>query len=281
MALPDIRHRTGYVFVAVMVGHIILISTQVTTRSGVPVIQAVLFGAFGAVQGAAWGVVGGARNVWEGYVALRQVKAENDRLAGEVAGLRVRLQQERALASSAEELRRLLALRDVLPLRTTGAEVVGGSAVPDFRSITIGKGRNGGLRPDMAVMVPAGVVGRVVQAGARVSTVQLLIDSNAAAAATVERSRAQGIALGNGDGTLRLEYLSTTADVQQGDRVVTSGIDRVYPKGLTIGYVERVERRGPAYRSVIIRPAVDFSGLETVLVVIDAPAPPDGGPGPS
>jgi rod shape-determining protein MreC len=103
--------------------------------------------------------------------------------------------------------------------------------------------------------------------------VQLLIDRNAAAGALIERSRAQGVALGGGDSRLRLDYVSEASDVVVGDLVVASGIDGIYPKGFTIGYVETVEKSGPAYKRITVKPAVNFSSLETVLVVLtQAPA---------
>ncbi len=244
MALSDIRHRTGYLFIAVMVGHIILISAQVNSRTGVPILKAVLFGGIAELQRLAWGVQSGIHDVWNGYINLRDVRAQNRTLSTEVADLRVRLQEERALSRTTESLRALLDLRARLALATVAAEVVAGSATPDFRSITINKGRQSGIRLDMAVMAPAGVVGRVVLPGADASTVQLLIDANAAAAALVEKSGAQGIIQAGPNGMLRLDYLASTAVVQPGDLVVTAGTDRVYPKGLIVGTVEQVERVG-------------------------------------
>jgi rod shape-determining protein MreC len=149
---------------------------------------------------------------------------------------------------------------------------VASSTSPDFRSVTIDKGGSEGVKLDMPVIAPAGVVGRVALPSRHTATVQLIIDRSAAAAGRIERSRTEGIALGNGDGTLRFDYLSATADVQRGDVVVTAGIDGVYPAGLVLGHVERVERNGQSYRLVTIRPVVDFSTLETVLVLL-APTP--------
>ena len=97
---------------------------------------------------------------------------------------------------------------------------------------------------------------------------QLLIDRNAAAGALVERSRAQGVVVGGGDDRLRLEYVSEVADVVVGDVVVTSGIDGIYPKGFVIGRVESVEKDGGSYKRITVKPAVDFSSLEEVLVVL-------------
>jgi rod shape-determining protein MreC len=240
--------------------------------SGPSLLRLAFVGVVTETQRATWALVGGVRSVWDGYVALRGMRAENERLARENTDLRVRLQQERANASATELLRALLDLRPRVPWTTTGAEVVAGSTSPDFRSVTIDKGFSEGVKGDMPVISPAGVVGRVAQPSRRTATVQLIIDRSAAAAGRIERSRAEGIALGNGDGTLRFEYLSATADVQRGDVVVTAGIDGVYPAGLVLGHVERVEKNGPSYRLVTIRPVVDFSTLETVLVLL-APTP--------
>jgi rod shape-determining protein MreC len=112
------------------------------------------------------------------------------------------------------------------------------------------------------------VVGRVVVPSLRAAKVQLLIDRNAAAGALVERSRAQGVVVGAADRRLQMEYVSEVADVVVGDLVVTSGIDGIYPKGYAIGRVETVERAGGAYKRIVVRPAVDFSSIEEVLVVL-------------
>ena len=281
MALLDIRQRTGYLFIALTVGHIIVISAQVNTDRGVPILEAVTFGVFAEVQRAAASAIGGMRTSWTDYVALQTVHSENERLRDEVAQLRVRLQQERAMAQQARTLEQLLALRAQAALTTVAASVIAGGASPDFRTITLDKGTADGLRPDMAVIAPAGVVGRIITPSARAAKVQLLIDRNAAAGALIERSRAQGVVEGTG-GALRLNYVSSTADVQIGDAVVTSGIDGIYPKGFVIGQIESVERGGGVFGAIRVRPAVDFSSLEAVLVVlttavtVDADAVPEG-----
>lgn len=278
MALLDIRQRTGYLFIGLTVGHIVLISAQVNTERGVPILEAVTFGVFAEVQRAASAAIGGMQASWGDYVALQQVRSENDRLRTEVAQLQVRLQQERALAQRARTLESLLGLRSDAELATVAAAVIAGGASPDFRTITIDKGTADGLRADMAVIAPAGVVGRVITPTARAAKVQLLIDRNAAAGALVERSRAQGVAVGTG-GALRLDYVSGTADVQAGDTVVTSGIDGIYPKGFVVGQIESVERGQGVFGAIAVRPAVDFSSLEAVLIVLAPPAAADrGGP---
>jgi rod shape-determining protein MreC len=151
---------------------------------------------------------------------------------------------------------------------TTAPEISAAGATPDFRTVTIDKGSRDGLRADMAIIAPGGVVGRVAVASARAAKVQLLIDRNAAAGVIVERSRAQGVVIGGGDERLRMDYVSEAADIAVGDVVMTSGIDGIYPKGFAIGRVESVEKNGPAYKRIVVKPAVDFRALEEVLVVL-------------
>jgi len=268
MAVLDLRQRSGYLFLAVVVGHVLLISAQVNSRTGVPVLEAVTFGVFAEVQRTVAGGIGGVREVWGNYVGLRNVKAENERLKRQLADAEIAMQQQRALADRARELEKLLDLRNHLDLATTGAQIIGAAASPDFRTLTIDKGTRDGLRPDMAVVAPAGVVGRVVVPSARSAKVQLLIDRNAAAGVLIERTRAQGVVVGGGDDRLQMQYVSETSDVAVGDLVVTSGIDTIYPKGLAVGTVESVEKNGPAFKRIIVKPAIDFSRIEEVLVVL-------------
>jgi rod shape-determining protein MreC len=270
MALLDSRPRRGYLFLAVAVGHIILISAQVNARSGVPLLQAVVFGAFAEVQRASSGAVGAVRGVWDGYFALQGVHEQNEALKRENDYLKVKLQQTRALALQTETMRRTLELRDRSHLPTRAAEIIGTSATADFRTVTIDRGTADGVQGDMAVVTAAGAVGRVILPSRHAAKVQLLVDRSAAVAVKVERSGAQGIALGSGESLLRLEYVNTAADIQVGDAVVTSGIDGIYPPGFTVGRVETIDRSGGSLKAIRVRPAVNFSDLETVLVVLKA-----------
>ena len=272
MALLDIRLRTGWLLVTVAVAHLILISAQVNTKRGVPILEEAVFGLFAEVQRGATGAIGVVRAWWENYVALQNTRRENEALRREVAELQVGLQQERALARQSETLRRLRDLRSTIELSTTAAAVIAAGADAYFRTMTIDKGSGDGLRSDMAVIAPAGVVGRVIMPTARAAKVQLLIDRNAAAAGLVERSRAQGVVVGTGAEKLGMEYVAGTADLKVGDRVVTSGVDGIYPKGFVLGQIESIERTAGEFSSVVIRPAVDFSALEAVLVVSGPPA---------
>ena len=273
MALADIRQRPGVVLAAAILLHVALISAQVSTASGLPVLQVVTFGSFSEVQRGTMAIIDGARGIWSGYVALQQVQQENSALRQELQTLQVRLQQERAEAQRTDNLRQLLELRERATLDTVAAEVIAGAASPDFKTVTIDKGSSDALETDMAVIAPAGVVGRIILPSRRASKVQLLIDRNAAAGALIERTRVQGIVVGIGDGMLHMQYVPGTADVKTGDLVVTSGIDGIFPKGFVIGTIDHAVRGAGAYLEILIRPAVDFSRLEEVLIVRSPPAP--------
>jgi rod shape-determining protein MreC len=281
MALLDIRQRTGWLFGAIVVSHIILISAQVTTKRGVPVLQEWTFGAFAEMQRAATSAFGSAREGWQNYFALQEIRRENEQLKQEVTKLRVSLEQERNVAQQTRTLQQLLDLRSATGFETAAAMVIGSGADPEFRTITIDKGTQDGLRPDMAVMSPAGIVGRVLMPTARAAKVQLIIDRDAAAGVLIERSRVNGVVegLGSGEelgfkaGMISLNYVPSSADVKRGDRVVTSGIDGIYPKGVPVGEIQSVQREGGEWR-IRVKPTVDFAALEAVLVVLKAPEPP-------
>jgi rod shape-determining protein MreC len=268
MAVLDIRQRTGWLFMAVIVGHILLISAQVNTQRGVPLLEEVTFGTFAEVQRAATSAIATVRDNWTNYVALQDVRAENARLKEENAALQVGLQQERALAQQSRTLQSLLDLKTAVQLKTTSASVIAGGASPEFRTMTIDKGTGDGLASDMAVLAPAGVVGRIIMPARRAAKVQLLIDRDAAAGAIVERSRAQGVVVGTGTDRFRLDHVPGAADIQVGDRVVTSGIEGIYPKGFLLGQIQSIDRQSGEFTNVVVDPAVQFSELETVLVVV-------------
>ena len=261
---------------AVVLGHVVVISVQVNTASGVRVFEAVTFGLFSELQRGVARAVGGVSRFWDGYVGLLSVQAENEALRENVAALRFEVQREHALAQRVRGLEKLLELRQEVGFTTVSARVIAGDASPYFRTVTIDRGTGDGVLRDSAVVSPDGVVGRVVSdPGPRAAKVQLLVDRSAAAGALIERTRAAGVVMGDtAQGVLRMEYVSNLEEVQVGDVVVTSGMDGIYPKGIVIGEVE-VVHRGPGsslYKAIQVRPKVKFGNLEDVLVIVREPA---------
>jgi rod shape-determining protein MreC len=274
MPVTDFRQRTAVLFIAVVLGHIILISAQVNSRAGVPLLEVVTFGAFAEVQRGAAGLTGSIRDAWSGYGNLRGVREENEQLKRQLGELQMQVQQERARAERARQLERLLGFQQDLRVETIPASVIGASASLEFRGVTIDRGTNVGVIANMAVIAPTGLVGRIVTPTAHASKVQLITDQNAAAGALVERSRAQGIVIGsNNEDTLRMNFVAATADVKVGDTVATSGVDGIFPKGFVIGKVEHVDNGNGTHKAIRVRPSVDFNALEEVLVVKTPPGP--------
>jgi rod shape-determining protein MreC len=269
----DIRKQTGYLFLAIMMAQVILVSAQVQTKTGVKVLHSVTLELFSRVQFGTAAVLSGGRNGWGNYVALRGVRVQNQALQQRVADLEVRLQQEHALAARSQQLQALMDLKSQATLPTVAAEVIAGNPDSVMRTVTIDRGSVEGVTADMAVIAPGGIVGRVIGPVARhAARVQLIIDRNAAAGALIERTRAGGMVVGvEANPPLRMELVSNLADVKSGDSVVASGVDGIYPKGYVIGRVERVDRGTGLYRTISVRPGVDFSSLEEVLVVLIPP----------
>ena len=141
-----------------------------------------------------------------------------------------------------------------------------------FQTILIDKGRNDGVVLDMAVVSAEGLVGRVIGVGKHHAKVLLILDGNSAVDAYIQSSRARGVLVGLGRELCLLKYVQRNEDVQVGDKVISSGMGGVFPKGLLVGTVQGVVRGSSGlFQRVEVEPAVNFSRLEEVMVVIQPP----------
>jgi rod shape-determining protein MreC len=273
--------QTFTLFAVICVGHVLLISAQVQSASGLPVLQSIAFGALARFQTATGAVADSGRGLWTNYVAVSGAARESEALRRRVLDLETELQRQRALADRAMALESALGLRAEVPAPTLAARVIAGSPAPGSSRVMIDRGRRDGIRPDLAVIGELGVVGRVISPVASgAATVQLLVGQDAGAGVTLEGSGAGGIVLGGGNAApLRIAYVPRLADVQPGERVLTSGQDGIYPAGFLVGTVDEVLDAGTAERQILVRPAVDFSHIDLVLVVL-SPAPDTGRGGP-
>ena len=268
-----IRRQTFSLLIVVCLWHVLLISAQVQSRSGLPVLEAVAFGAFARVQGLLAGLADGGRSVWTNYFALRGAARDNEQLRGRILELEVQLQEQQSIATRSRALEDALKLRETIEAPTLAARVIAGNPAPGSYTVTIDRGSADDVAVDMAVIGARGVIGRVIAPVAKnAATVQLLIDRLAGVAVTFERSNTGGIAAGGGAGQpFRAQYVNTLAEVQAGERVMTSGQDGIYPQGFLVGTVERVARMSSGERDIVIRPAVDYSHVDVVLVVLKEP----------
>jgi len=176
-----------------------------------------------------------------------------------------------------DRLRGLLDLKQSLPIPTMAATVLANSFRSPTKTCLIDMGTRSGLAPDMPVVNPRGVVGRILTAAASLSKVQLLTDASAGVAVLVQRTRVQGVLMGRGDSLLELRYISTIDDVRSGDLLLTSGQDRIYPRGLPVGVVAEVREGSGLLRTITVVPRVDFDRLEEVLVLMKSDIPTASG----
>jgi len=208
------------------------------------------------------------KELQENFATVARYRAENERLKQRI----VELEAERSRLLEAEatnrRLKELLEFRSQLPARSITATIVANSASTWFESCLLDKGSADGIRKGMAVVTPLGVVGQVVAVSARSAKVLLITDPNSGVDVLVQRSRARGIVSGSlGNGTV-MKYVKRSEDVQEGDRLVTSGLDGVFPKGLFVGTVVRVRKQNLGlFQHIEVAPAVDSTRSEEVLVV--------------
>ncbi len=272
------QRRTVVLLIVICLGHVLLISAQVQSRSGLPVLEAVAFGAFARVQQFTAGLADGVGGLWTNYFALRGAARDNEQLKQRILDLEGKLQQQQAIASRAQSLEALLAMRQAVPIPSLAARVIAGNPSPGWPTVTIDKGSDDGVALNMPVIGPTGVVGRIIAPlSQRAAIVQLLVDRTAGAAVTFERSGAGAMVVGGAATTppLRAEYVPDSKDVQVGERVVTSGQDGIFPQGYLVGTVARVSRVG-GEREIAIEPAVDFSHIDIVLVLLHRPVKAGG-----
>lgn len=211
----------------------------------------------------------GALNLWANYVDWKSVRRDNATLREENEHLRVQALQAGETREENARLRRLLVLKDRLPLATLAGEVIGREAGGWVRSLTVNRGRGDGISQQTPVIVPDGLVGRVVQVHRGAAVVQLLNDPASTVGAVVQRTRTAGLVEGDAGGTVRFKFMARDgASVAPGDLVVTSGLGTLFPKGLPVGRVVKIEDKGSAlFHFAVLAPAVDFSRVEEVLLV--------------
>jgi rod shape-determining protein MreC len=211
----------------------------------------------------------GALGLWANYIDWKSVRRENAALRGENEQLRVQALQAGETREENARLRRLLVLRDRLPLATVAGEVIGRDAGGWVRSLTVNRGRGDGIAQQTPVIVPDGLVGRVVQVHRGAAVIQLLNDPASTVGAVVQRTRTAGLVEGDAGGTVRFKFMARDgASVTPGDLVVTSGLGTLFPKGLPVGRVIKIEDKGSAlFHFAVLAPAVDFSRVEEVLLV--------------
>jgi rod shape-determining protein MreC len=220
-----------------------------------------------AEAGAAW-----IRDIHENYGTVSAFKAENERLRKRIQALEVERNKLFEAEATNRRLQQLLEFRSQLPSGSITASIIGNSASTWFQSCLLDKGSADGVRTGMAVVTPIGVLGRVVSVTARTAKVLLVTDPNSGVDVLVQRTRARGIVSGSLESGTILKYVKRTEDIQEGDRLITSGVDGIFPKGLLVGTVIKVRKQSLGlFQYVEVLPAVISARAEEVLVVNTGP----------
>lgn len=216
----------------------------------------------------------GISDTWEDYVVLRSYKKANEELLDENKRLRTEIFRLYEIKLQNRRLKELLGFTQEEPYTTVPAKVIAGSPSllrPEF--VTIDKGEKTGISEGMPVVVRNGIVGRVYMVDKLSSQVMLITDPISAVDAIVQRTRARGIVKGKGSNCI-LKYIEREEDIKKGDRIITTGKDGFYPKGILVGKVKSIKNEGGMYNAVIV-PEVNIDSLEEVLVIINPDETPD------
>ena len=261
--------RRPYVLLAVsLVFQILLLAVQVRRPDGARLIRVWAVELLTPAERAGSWAMDLIRGGWTGYISLFRANRENQRLREQVGELTMRNSE---LESRAAEARRLAALFDFREAHADApmlaARVIGGDAGAG-RAVYLNRGERDGVQPNMAVITPQGVVGKVLEVYSTTSQVLLLTDKNGGAGALLANSRTQGAARGSGGPLVQLDYVSNDQEVAVGERVLTSGMDKIFPKDLPLGVVVET-RPGNPFKQIQVRPAARLDQLEEVLILLE------------
>jgi rod shape-determining protein MreC len=208
------------------------------------------------------------RNAWHHYFALQKTAVENEQLRRENDNLKMQITQLQGRAAEADRLGALLNFRQShADVPMIAARVIGASAGAASQTIQLDRGERDGIRKNMGVITPDGVVGKVVEAYPSASQVLLLTDKDGGVGAMLAESRIQSPVGGQGEPLLVMKYVSNDDNVNVGERVVTSGMDRIFPRDLPVGTVTEIKPGNP-FKHIRIRPAANLERLEEVLVLL-------------
>lgn len=207
---------------------------------------------------------------WAGDLGVSRSQLEELRTQNESLRTRVAELEEERLEN--KRLKDLLAIAQQSELESVGARVIGRTSNSWEGVITIDRGSQHGVSNGMPVVGPDGLLGQTVEVAANSAKVRLITDQRSGVAAMIQSSRATGIARGTIDGSMMLDFVSRDTTVTAGDVIITSGLGGVYPKGLVIGEVTRVDRDPSAlYQRIAMAPSGAIGALEEVLVLVAVP----------
>ncbi len=273
------RYKNILFLVAVLVAQIIGLAVQVRrpnpSGGDAPAVRLIRYWAIGIMsppEKAIHGSGSGLRGLWSNYLDLRHVRQQNQELTERVR--RLQLEQATLLedARQGQRLQTLLAFKEHYIYSTVPAQVIGTSGTDQSRILYIDKGAKDGLKPDMAVITPDGIVGKLKDVFGHTSQVLVISDQTSGAGVVLESTRLRGVLRGNALGQPQIINMLPDERVKPGERVVTSGGDQIYPRGLPVGVVDQIvpDSSNPPFMDILIKPAANLGHLEELLVITQA-----------
>jgi len=283
VALPS-RHRSLFLLIGVVLLQVLLLAVQIKRDSQGRLIRVWTVSAVSPVErSGAWGI-GKVRDAWRHYFALSDTARENEELRRENGQLKLEVMQLQGKSAEADRLAALLNFKQKqskVPMIV--ARVIGSSADANSNVIYLDQGQRDGIRKNMGVITPEGVVGKIIESFRDTSQVLLLTDRDSGVGAMIADSRIQSPVGGSGEPLLSMKYVGNDDEVTVGQRVVTSGMDRIFPKDLPVGTITQV-KAGGQYKQIRVRPSANLEKLEEVIVllttdpfVLKQDAPPQAG----
>ncbi|MEJ2110132.1 MAG: rod shape-determining protein MreC [Acidobacteriota bacterium] len=265
------RDRATVILIPLLLFQLILLSVQTQDPGGMTPLRTLVLAIQAPVMHMANTITGGIGDLWHNYAALVDTRSKNKELQDKVLYLnRINRSYAEILLENAR-LQRLLDLKESIEPRTVGARVI--ARTPDFLSnvLYIDRGTKDGIQVDSPVVSGDGIVGRTVYVSKNESQVQLITNPDASIGAMIEGTRTYGVLQGTGDFLMDMKYISNAEEIHPGDNVLSSGLDKVYPKGFLIGKVTYASKNQGVFYDITVEPAVDLYRIEEVLILLTEP----------
>ena len=260
------RYRNVSVLVAVLFLQFILLGYQVKRDDDVRILRVWTVGAITPIEIALNAVSSFVTSTWQDYVWLVGARAQSRQLREQVSRLKLENQEFRRELTRLGGETELADFQKQILSESILAEAIGRGSNPNSKEIFLDKGSRHGVKSGMPVITPDGIAGNVQAAYGGASLVRLITDADAGVGIVLEGSRARGVMRGTGSRECRIDYIGDEIAVEVGEKVFTSGDDRIYPKGLAVGEVTRLEE-GTEFQQIYVRPFAALDRLDEVLVV--------------
>src|SRR5229473_3634241 len=267
VAIPS-RHKSLVLLAGVIVLQVLMLAVQIKRDAEGRLIRVWTVGAVSPIERAGSYGFGWIRDGWRHYFALQNTTKDNEKIRHENDALKLQITQLQGKAAEADRLAALLNFRQShgdVPMM--GARVIGTGAGTASLMIQLDRGERDGIRKNMGVITPDGVVGKVVESYPHASQVLLLTDKDSGVGAMLADSRIQSPVGGTGEPLLAMKYVPNDDTVNLGEHVVTSGMDRIFPRDLPVGVVAEI-KTGRPFQQVRVRPAAHLQRLEEVIVLL-------------